>query len=157
MTQEPHADSQQPGSALSVVVSTPTGAAVSTPGADSDAQPSGPASTSDSEDIVTVLYRARREAERSVGACRDYTSDEVAARGDAIYRDQILPEIEPPPKGTFVVIDIESGDYEIDERDLTATLKLLKRRPAAMTYAVRVGYRAPYRHTGSLLISAQRA
>ena len=139
------------------MVSTPTGVAVSATGADAGTQPSGHASAADSEDIVTALYRARREAERSVGARRDYTSDEVAARGDAIYRDQILPEIEPPPKGTFVVIDIESGDYEIDERDLTATLRLLERRPAAMTYAVRVGYRAPYKYTGILPIPAQHA
>ena len=30
--------------------------------------------------------------------------------------EQILPRIEPPPKGVFVVIDIDSGDYEIHER-----------------------------------------
>ena len=149
MTQEPHADSQQPGSALST--------AVSATGADAGDRPSVPDSTADSEDIVTTLWRARREAERSAGKRRDYTFDEVAARGDAIYRDRILSQIEPPPKGIFVVIDIESGDYEIDERDLTATLRLLKRRPAAMTYAVRVGYRAPYRHTGILPIPTHRA
>ena len=95
---------------------------------------------------------------RAVGrAPHDYPPRGNGRQGDAIYRDQILPEIEPPPKGTFVVIDIESGDYEIDERDLTATLRLLKRRPAAMTYAVRVGYRAPYRHTGILPTPTHRA
>lgn len=54
-------------------------------------------------------------------ADRDYQRGEVTARGDAIYRDQILPRLEPMPKGTFVVIDIESGDYEIDGRGCKGT------------------------------------
>ena len=68
-------------------------------------------------------------------ADRDYQPGEVTARGDAIYRDQILPRPEPMPKGTFVVIDIESGDYEIDGRDAAATKRLLQRRPSAVTHA----------------------
>ena len=48
-------------------------------------------------------------------------------------------------EGTFVVIDVKTGDYEIDERDAAATLRLLTRRPDAVTYGVHVGYRAAYR------------
>ena len=90
-------------------------------------------------------------------ADRDYQRGEVTARGDAIYRDQILPRLEPMLKGTFVVIDIESGDYEIDGRDAAATRRLLQRRPSAVTHAVRVGYRAAYRHTGGFRIPDHHA
>ena len=49
-------------------------------------------------------------------------------------------------KGAFVTID--SGDYEIHERDITAMNQLIKRRPIAMAFLMRVGYPAAYRHTG---------
>ena len=78
---------------------------------------------------------------------RKYRSGEVAARGDAIY-EKIKPGLGDLERGTFVVIDIESGDYEIGATDGEATFRLLDRRPSAYTWAVRVGYRAPYRHVG---------
>ncbi len=77
---------------------------------------------------------------------RAYGPGEVAARGEAIYRDLVGSQIEPLEKGMFVVIDVESGDYEIDERDAVATRRLLNRRPNAVTYGVRVGHRAAYSH-----------
>ena len=77
-----------------------------------------------------------------------YQPGEVASRGDAIYREQIKPKVGYLEKGTFVVIDIESGDYEIAPDDTTATVRLLGRRPSAVTWAVRIGYRAVYSHVG---------
>ena len=71
-----------------------------------------------------------------------YQPSEVASRGDAIYREQIKPKVGYLEKGTFVVIDIESGDYEIGPSDAEATGRLLGRRPSAYTWAVRVGYPA---------------
>ena len=53
---------------------------------------------------------------------RAYGPGEVAARGEAIYRDLVGSQIEPLEKGMFVVIDVESGDYEIDERDADTAL-----------------------------------
>lgn len=70
-----------------------------------------------------------------------YQPGEVAARGDAIY-EEIKPRLGDLEKGTFVVIDIESGDYEIGPDDAKATGRLRDRRPSAYTWAVRVGYRA---------------
>jgi len=55
--------------------------------------------------------------------------------------------VDPHEKGKFVVIDIYSGDYEIDERDADASVRLLNRRPDALTWAVRVGYPTPYTWT----------
>ena len=81
-------------------------------------------------------------------AGREYEPGEIAARGEAIYRELIWSQIGPVEKGTFVVIDVDSGDYEIDARDATATRRLLKRKPAAVTYGVRVGHRAAYSHVG---------
>ena len=74
--------------------------------------------------------------------------EEIAARGRAIYREQIQPNIEPVAKGSFVVIDVDTGDYEIDAGDAEATCRLLARRPGAVTYGIRVGHRAAYSHAG---------
>ncbi len=78
-------------------------------------------------------------------ASRTYGPGEITALGEAIYREQIQPQVGLVETGTFVVIDVESGDYEIDDRDATATRRLLERRPDAVTYGLRVGYRAAYR------------
>ena len=89
----------------------------------------------------------RRDEE---GAMSKYTNDpdDIVGRGDAIFREQIEPHIGHVEKGMFVVIDVESGDYEIGERDAEATSRLFKRRPSAMTHAVRVGYDTAYEHVG---------
>lgn len=78
----------------------------------------------------------------------EYVPGDVATRGESIFRDQIRPQLGPVEKGIFIVIDVESGDYEVDARDARATRRLLKRRPNAVTYGVRVGYRAAYSHVG---------
>ncbi|MXW36142.1 MAG: hypothetical protein F4X26_00365 [Chloroflexi bacterium] len=81
-----------------------------------------------------------------------YPPGEVAARGDAIY-EKIKPGLGDLEKGTFVVIDIESGDYEIGADDATCTRALRDRRPSAYTWAVRIGYAAPYSHVGIFPVS----
>ena len=42
-------------------------------------------------------------------------------------------------EGACVAIDIDSGDYEIHERDITAMNRLIKRCPIAVTFLSRVG------------------
>ena len=72
---------------------------------------------------------------------------ELEIRGEAIYRERIRHLLEPREKGKFVVIDVYSGDYEIDERDADASVRLLSRHPDAVTWAVRVGYPTAYSWT----------
>ncbi len=81
-------------------------------------------------------------------AARVYSLGEIAARGEAIYRDKVQAKLGSVARGNFVVIDIETGDYEVDVGDAAATRRLLDRRPSAVTYGVRVGHRAAYSHVG---------
>ena len=85
-------------------------------------------------------------------AIRTYSSGEIAARGEAIYREQIQSRVESVEKGNFVVIDVESGDFEIDAGDAVATRRLLDRRPTAVTYGIRIGHRAAYSHVGGFRV-----
>ena len=71
----------------------------------------------------------------------EFEAGSAAAIGQAMY-DEIRDEMEEKHWGWMVVIDIHSGDYEIGEDDLTATLRLLERRPNAYTWGELVGFEA---------------
>ena len=43
----------------------------------------------------------------------NYLPEEVESRGEKIYEQQIRHKVEPEDKGKFIVIDIETGEYEI--------------------------------------------
>ena len=70
---------------------------------------------------------------------------DVERRGQALYEEKIRSRVEATERGKFVVIDVGSGDYEIDSDDAAATVRLMARSPGAVTYAVRVGHAAAYR------------
>ena len=68
---------------------------------------------------------------------------DIAAMGKAMY-EEIRGELEATQKGKVVVIDVKSGDYEIGDNDLEATLRMFERRPSALTWGERIGYPAMY-------------
>jgi hypothetical protein len=78
-----------------------------------------------------------------------YTSEEVVRRGKEIYERDIRAKVEPGNKGKILVIDIETGEYEMDEDHLTAAHRALDKHPGAVLYAMRVGYPALVRIGGS--------
>ena len=75
----------------------------------------------------------------------DIYSEDVVTIGKAIYERDVLPHVTPADKGKMVVIDVYSGDYEIDRDSVAARLRLKRRQPGAIVYIGRVGYRAAYR------------
>ena len=56
-----------------------------------------------------------------------HTQEEVARVAEEIYRRDIRNKVMPQHKGKFLTLDIESGDYEIDEDDLTGEKRLRAR------------------------------
>ena len=81
------------------------------------------------------------------------TSREIANIGEQLYSEQIRNKVEVEHRGKFLVVDIDSGDYEIDERHIRATRRLQQRRPEGVLYGLRIGYSAAYRLGGSMLTS----
>ncbi len=79
-----------------------------------------------------------------------YTPEEVESRGEEIYAQHIRQHVEAGNTGKFVVIDIETGEYEIDKDDLEATRRALAKRPDAILYGVRIGYPTAYTLGGHL-------
>ena len=85
----------------------------------------------------------------------NYTSKEVASRGEAIYRREIRDRVEPKHKGKFLVIDIETGEYEMNADDLVATKRLLAKHPNAAVYGLQIGSPTAYRIGGHFSVQAQ--
>ena len=69
-----------------------------------------------------------------------YTSDEIVERGQALYDQQIRPQVEPQQNGKFMVLDIETGDYEVDMDSYAAYERAAARRSDAPFYLLRVGF-----------------
>jgi hypothetical protein len=79
------------------------------------------------------------------------TNEEICRIGEEIYRRDIRPKVMPQHKGKFLVVDIESGDYEMDEDDLRAEEKLRARRPEGVFFLLRVGYATAYTLGGTMV------
>ncbi len=74
-----------------------------------------------------------------------HTTEEIARRGREVYEHEVRREVEREHRGRFLVLDVESGDYEIADDDLDASERLLERRPDALLYGLRIGEGAAYR------------
>ena len=70
-----------------------------------------------------------------------YSKEEFARRGDRIYERDVQPHMKPEDEGKFVAIDIETGTYELDANELSASDRLLAQYPQAQVWLTRVGVR----------------
>ena len=70
-----------------------------------------------------------------------YSKEEFARRGDELYEQAICPHLTAEDEGKFVVIDIDTGAYEMDMDELAASDRLLARYPTAQVWLRRVGSR----------------
>ena len=77
-----------------------------------------------------------------------YSKEEFAQRGDLIYQTQIRPQVEADNHGKIVAIDLETGDFEVDAREIAACNRLEARHPDAQIWIVRVGSRHVRRFGG---------
>ena len=68
-----------------------------------------------------------------------YSADEIVARGKEIYAKQLRAKLEPQNIGKFLVIDIETGEYEMDEDDLAASMRASRKKPGGARYGMRIG------------------
>lgn len=73
------------------------------------------------------------------------TPQEVAQRGTEIYEQQIKAQVEDGNRGKFLVINIETGEYEIDADDVLAAKRAKFRFPDAPLFTLRVGRATAYR------------
>ena len=68
------------------------------------------------------------------------TSASIVKRGKQLYDDRLKGLLEPEHIGKYIVIDVETGEYEIDRNHRAASDRAVAKRPGAPLYATRVGY-----------------
>lgn len=70
---------------------------------------------------------------------------EIAQRGKEWYEKGIRQKVETTENlGKILIIDIETGDYEIDEDHVAATCRAQAKHPGHLLYGLRIGYPAVY-------------
>jgi hypothetical protein len=74
-----------------------------------------------------------------------YTTAEVVRLGREIYERKVRALVKVTHDGEFVVVDVSTGDWEVDEDDVAASARVLARNSDAVLYVARVGRRAAYR------------
>ena len=73
-----------------------------------------------------------------------FSNKEIVRRGQELYPRDLRAQLEDQCDGKIVVIDVETGDHEIDDDALKASHRVLVKHPGAASYALRVGYDAVY-------------
>ena len=73
------------------------------------------------------------------------TPEELAQLGSEIFERVVRPALKPEDDGKFVGIDVATSDYEIDEDDYTAVMRLRARHPSGEFWLERVGQPAACR------------
>lgn len=68
------------------------------------------------------------------------SSAEIVRRGKAIYEERIRAQVEPAHIGKYLVINIENGEYEVDEEHVAASDRAAEKNPGAPLFGMRVGY-----------------
>lgn len=84
-----------------------------------------------------------------------YTSSEIVQRGQTLYDQQIRAKIDPSDKGKFLILDIETGEYEIDADELTALRRAKAKNPDAPLYILRIGYATAYQLGGKRVVTGR--
>ena len=69
---------------------------------------------------------------------RRYSKEELARRGQALYESSIQQQVEAGNEGKIVAIDIETGEFEVDENLVPATNRLFERHPDAQPLVIRI-------------------
>jgi hypothetical protein len=71
--------------------------------------------------------------------------EELARLATEVFDRRVRPALRPEDHGKYVAIDVGSGDYEIDQDDYAAVMRLRARRPDAEIWLERAGSPTPYK------------
>jgi hypothetical protein len=75
----------------------------------------------------------------------------IARRGQDLYNRSIRTQVETRDNvGKIIAIDLDTGNYEIDDNLLEAIDRLQAQFPDAIVWAERIGFNAVYAVGGSL-------
>lgn len=67
--------------------------------------------------------------------------EEIIKKGEEIYQNKLKNILEPQDNGKYVVIEVISSDYFVNENLLTAVEEARKKYPESLFFTARVGYK----------------
>lgn len=70
---------------------------------------------------------------------------ETARLGQEAFEQHVRPRLTPADEGRFVVIDVETGEYDIGTDSYTVSKRMRERLPAARLWLMRVGHKAAFK------------
>jgi hypothetical protein len=74
-----------------------------------------------------------------------WSVQEIAAKASNMYTDGIQQQVETPDNlGKMLTIDVETGEYFIDESGVEGMMFLKAKRPTARLFTLRIGYSAAF-------------
>lgn len=79
-----------------------------------------------------------------------FSNEEIAQRAEALYQQRLRAEVEAGNEGKILVIDIETGDYEIDADENAARRRAVAKHPGDALYMMRIGFDAVHTLGGRL-------
>lgn len=83
------------------------------------------------------------------------SKEEIARRGEELYERSIRDRVEIAENvGKIISIDIDTGNYEIDDDLVVACYRLRSKQPDAIIWTERIGYDAVYVVGGTLVRTA---
>lgn len=86
----------------------------------------------------------------------EFNREVIAQRGTELYETHIRPQVETAENiGKIISIDIDSGDYEIDDDLIVTCRRLQARQSNAVIWTERIGYDAVYAVGGTIVRTAQ--
>ena len=69
-----------------------------------------------------------------------YSGGEISKRGREIYAEKLRDLLEPEHTGEFLVINVETGEYEPDKDQVTVMERAAANHPVETLYGMRVGF-----------------
>ena len=98
------------------------------------------------------MSMVQEQAVKSSDTPENYSPAEVVRLGEEIYEREIRAQVEAAHRGKFLVINVETGEYEMDESDLAVSKRAKARFPDAPLFTMRIGFPAAYRFGGRFLV-----
>jgi len=65
---------------------------------------------------------------------------EIVRRGEEIYERDLRSHLEPASNGQILVLEIDTGEYELDPDEALALQRAIKKRPNGTRFIKRIGF-----------------
>jgi hypothetical protein len=71
--------------------------------------------------------------------------EEFARRAREYYNRFLRDKLEPEHRGKYLALDVETGQYEMDEDEMAAMDRARARMPGKAFFLIRIGHQAAHR------------